>query len=85
MGIVELWRMTDVAELYGVDASTVHRCERTGRVRAARRDPGDTKYWLAAEVLADIANPPVAPSEPARSSDVDRLVEATRRRRRRAG
>jgi hypothetical protein len=82
---VQLWRVGEVAALYGVDESTVHRWERTGTLRAARRDPGGTKYWLASEVLADVADPPVAP-EPAPQRPVGELVAATRRRRqRRAG
>lgn len=85
MATIELWRVGDLAELYGVDESTVHRWERTGTLRAARRDPGGTKYWLAAEVLADVADPPAA-SEPAPQRPVGELVAATRRpRRRRAG
>lgn len=77
-----MWRVSDVAEFYGVDKSTVHRWERSGRIRAARRDPGGTKYWLRSEVIEDALRAParhVAPHE----TNVDALVSATRRRRHR--
>lgn len=87
MTTVEVWRASDVAEVYGVDASTVHRWERRGRLRAARRDPGGAKYWLADEVLADLtAEPPAPPiSTPAELPlrSVNDLAAATRRPRRR--
>ena len=50
-----LWRAVDLAEVYGVDESTVHRWERDGKLRRARRDPGGCKYWLRDEVLGDLS------------------------------
>ena len=52
---IELLRADEVGALFGVDASTVHRWERAGRLRRARRDPGGTKYWLADELRQDLA------------------------------
>jgi hypothetical protein len=83
---VEVWRAGDVATLYGVDLSTVHRWERTGRLRTSRRDPGGAKYWLAHELLEDLTAPPEpepAP-DPVVSMSVGELVAATRKPRRRA-
>ncbi len=77
-----LWCVAEVAELYGVDKSTVHRWERSGRIRAARRDPGGTKYWLSSEIIDDALRTParyVATDE----TNVEALVPATRRRRHR--
>ena len=83
---VRLVRAPQVAELYGVDESTVHRWERTGRLRAARRDPGGVKYWLYDELLADLTSPPTAqPGSAETGQRVAELVEATRRPRRRVG
>jgi hypothetical protein len=83
---VRLVRAADVAELYGVDESTVHRWERAGRLRPARRDPGGAKYWLDDELLADLtAPPPAQPAAAEASQRVATLVEVTRRPRRRAG
>ena len=86
MAAVEVWRAADVASLYGVDPSTVHRWERTGRLRGSRRDPGGAKCWHAHELLEDLTAPP--PSEPvpnpAVSMSVDELVAVTRKPRRRA-
>ena len=55
MGDTPLWRAADLAEVYGVDESTVHRWERDGKLRRARRDPGGCKYWLRDEVLGDLS------------------------------
>jgi hypothetical protein len=41
-----IWRAVDLAELYGVDESTVHRWERAGRLRPARRDD-KAQLWRA--------------------------------------
>lgn len=83
---VRLVRAPQLAELYGVDESTVHRWERAGRLRAARRDPGGAKYWLYEELLADLTAPPAAqPGSAEASQRVAGLVEATRRPRRRVG
>ena len=83
---VQLARAPQLAELYGVDESTVHRWERTGRLRTARRDPGGTKYWLYEELLADLTAPPAAqPGSAEAGQRVAELVEVTRRPRRRAG
>ncbi|WP_052665885.1 hypothetical protein [Nitriliruptor alkaliphilus] len=86
MAAVEVWRAADVASLYGEDLSTVHRWERTGRLRSSRRDPGGAKYWLAHELLEDLtAPPPLEPApDPVVAMSVDELVAATRRPRRRA-
>lgn len=85
MSRVQLLRAGQVAALYGVDESTVHRWERSGRLRGARRDPGGSKYWLEAEILEDLLAVPAAASEPSEASDVATLVEVTRRPRGRAG
>lgn len=77
---VQVWRAGDVASLYGVDESTVHRWERSGRLRRARRDPGGSKYWLRHELLADLADEPDRHGE---LLDVGELAQATRRRRHR--
>lgn len=74
-----LWRAADVAAFYGVDQSTVHRWERAGRIRAARRDPGGTKYRVGAEIVDDALARP-AP-QPAASMPLSSLVAATRKRR----
>ncbi len=79
---LRLWRVSDVAEFYGVDTSTVHRWERSGRIRAARRDPGGTKYWLRSEVVEDALSAP-APGGVNNEAHVDALITATRRRRHR--
>jgi predicted site-specific integrase-resolvase len=79
-----VWRAGDVADLYGVDNSTVHRWERSGRLRPSRRDPGGFKYWLAHEVLEDLAKPVASVPRPVVHRSVDELVSATRRPRRRA-
>ncbi|WP_052665870.1 hypothetical protein [Nitriliruptor alkaliphilus] len=86
MAAVEVWRAGDVASLYGVDLSTVHRWERSGRLRSSRRDPGGAKCWLAHEVLEDLTAPPPleAVPDPVVSMSVDELVAATRKPRRRA-
>lgn len=82
---VRLVRAPQVAELYGVDESTVHRWERAGRLRSARRDPGGAKYWLYDELLADLTAPPAAQHAAAEAEQrVAALVEVTRRPRRRA-
>lgn len=82
---VQLLRAGEVAALYGVDESTVHRWERSGRLRGARRDPGGGKYWLEAEILEDllagVAEPPVSSG----ASSVATLVDVTRRPRRQSG
>ncbi len=81
-----VWRAGDIARLYRVDESTVHRWERTGRLRSARRDPGGTKYWLQDEVLKDVTEAaPPSSSRTLPTESVAELVAATRRRRRRAG
>ncbi len=85
---IELLRADQVGALFGVDASTVHRWERAGRLRRARRDPGGTKYWLADELRQDLAA--ASGDEPRRGAApvvaVEHVVAATRRpRRRRAG
>jgi hypothetical protein len=81
---VRLWRAGQVAELYGVDESTVHRWERCGRLRPARRDPGGTKYWLAAEVLGDATAPEPEPvASPLSPAAVAELAAASRRPHRR--
>ena len=54
MADAPLWRAADLAGVYGVDESTVHRWERSGKLRRARRDPGGCKYWLPEEVLGDL-------------------------------
>ena len=76
-----LWRAADVAALYGVDESTVHRWERSGRIRASRRDPGGTKYWVRDEIIADATSPTT--SRGGALTSVEQLVTATRRPRRR--
>ncbi len=86
---IELLRADEVGALFGVDASTVHRWERAGRLRRARRDPGGTKYWLADELRQDLAasgdDGPGASVRPGRGRP-DAVVAATRRpRRRRVG
>lgn len=85
MAAVEVWRAADVAALYGVDLSTVHRWERAGRLRRSRRDPGCAKYWLAHELLGDLATPPEPEPvvDPVLTMSLDELVAATRKPRRR--
>ncbi len=85
MSRVQLLRAGEVAALYGVDESTVHRWERTGRLRCARRDPGGGKYWLEAEIVEDLLADPAAAAVSAAAAGVATLVDATRRPRRRAG
>lgn len=85
MSRVQLLRAGEVAALYGVDESTVHRWERTGRLRGARRDPGGGKYWLEAEILEDLLADPAEASASARASSVATLVDVTKRPRRRVG
>ena len=85
MSRVQLLRAGEVAALYGVDESTVHRWERSGRLRGARRDPGGGKYWLEAEILEDLLAGPAAAKASSEASSVAKLVEVTRRPRRRAG
>ena len=85
---IELLRVGEVGALFGVDASTVHRWERAGRLRRARRDPGGTKYWLADELRQDLAA--ASDESPSRGTApvvvVEHVVAATRRpRKRRAG
>lgn len=85
---IELLRAEEVGALFGVDASTVHRWERRGKLRRARRDPGGTKYWLADELRQDLAAEDDAnkPAGGAPVVAVGHVVAATRRpRRRRAG
>ena len=82
MSRVQLLRAGEVAALYGVDESTVHRWERTGRLRGARRDPGGGKYWLEAEILEDLVTG-AAPSRSPAEGAVATLVDVTRRPRRR--
>lgn len=85
---IELLRAEDVGALFGVDASTVHRWERGGKLRRARRDPGGTKYWLADELRQDLATQDDE-RQPAGAGPVvavGHVVAATRRpRRRRSG
>lgn len=83
--MVQLLRAGAVAALYGVDESTVHRWERSGRLRGARRDPGGGKYWLEAEILADLLAGVPEPAVSSGASSVATLVDVTRRPRRRAG
>lgn len=80
-----IWRAADVAAVFGVDESTIHRWERTGRLRAARRDPGGTKYWLPDEIGEDLRRPAPerVPAAAPRPLDVGDLVVATRKQRRR--
>ena len=89
MEAVEVWRAGDVAALYGVDESTVHRWERSGRLRPARRDPGGAKYWLRDELVGDLTAEPQPRAEAQRATTtlvVAELAAATRRsRRRKAG
>ncbi len=77
-----IWRARDIAELYGVDESTVRRWERSGTLRAARRDPGGNKYWLRDEILADSRAGPDAHRELA-TALLEGWVSTTRRPRRR--
>ena len=73
-----IWRTRDVADLYGVDESTVRRWERSGRLRAARFDPGGNRYWLRHEIIADsLADSTVGAAAPA--AIVDSIVAATKR------
>jgi hypothetical protein len=81
---VVVMRADALAELYGVDESTIHRWERAGRLRAARRDPGGVKYWLRDEILADLTAPPDEPADEPADNRVTELVVASRRPRRRA-
>lgn len=85
MSRVQLLRAGEVAALYGVDESTVHRWERSGRLRGARRDPGGGKYWLEAELLEDLLADPVEAAVSAGASSLATLVDVTKRPRRRAG
>lgn len=85
MSRVQLLRADEVAALYGVDESTVHRWERAGRLRGARRDPGGGKYWLEAEILDDLLAGGADAQASSGSSSVAILVDVTRRPRRRAG
>ena len=63
----------------------MHRWERSGRLRGARRDPGGGKYWLEAEILEDLLAGPVEAAVSAGTRSVAALVEVTRRPRRRVG
>ena len=85
MSRVQLLRAGEVAAFYGVDESTVHRWERSGRLRGARRDPGGGKYWLETEILEDLLAGPAETPASAGTRSVAALVEVTRRPRRRAG
>lgn len=79
-----IWRARDIAQLYGVDESTVRRWERAGALRAARLDPGGAKYWLRDEIIADTrAHADGHGVEPPRVPHVDVLVASTKRPRRR--
>lgn len=79
--VPRLWRAADVAHFYGVDESTIHRWERTGRIRASRRDPGGTKYWVDHEVIDEALAEPVARARAELVPGVEELVTATRRPR----
>lgn len=85
MSRVKLLRVGEVAALYGVDESTVHRWERRGRLRGARRDPGGGKYWLESEILEDLLAGQAQPRATAEAGSVATLVEVTKRPRRRVG
>ena len=85
MAAVEVWRAGDVAALYGVDLSTVHRWERTGRLRCLAATPAEASTGSPTSCSRTLTDPPQPDPAPAGQMSVDELVDATRRPRRRAG